>query len=277
MKQYLGLLTEILETGTQRGDRTGTGTKSIFGAQLRFDLAKGFPLVTTRKVFFKGVIHELLWFLAGDTNIKYLRDHNVHIWDAWADEKGDLGPVYGAQWRAWQAPDGRRIDQITHVVEQIRKNPNSRRHIVSAWNPAVLPDESVSPHDNVRQGRAALASCHALFQFYVADGRLSCLLYQRSTDCPVGQVFNIAQYALLTHLVAQQCDLAPGDFIWTGGDCHIYLNQIDGVREQLAREPRPLPKLVIKRKPDSVFDYRFEDFEIIGYDPHPPIKYPVAV
>jgi thymidylate synthase len=277
MKQYLGLLTEIIETGTQRGDRTGTGTKSIFGAQLRFDLAKGFPLVTTRKVFFKGVIHELLWFLAGDTNIKYLRDHNVHIWDAWADEKGDLGPVYGAQWRAWQAPDGRRIDQITHVVEQIRKNPNSRRHIVSAWNPAVLPDESVSPHDNVRQGRAALASCHALFQFYVADGRLSCLLYQRSTDCPVGQVFNIAQYALLTHLVAQQCDLAPGDFIWTGGGCHIYLNQIDGVREQLAREPRPLPKLVIKRKPDSVFDYRFEDFEIIGYDPHPPIKYPVAV
>jgi thymidylate synthase len=277
MKQYLGLLTEILETGTQRGDRTGTGTKSIFGAQLRFDLAKGFPLVTTRKVFFKGVIHELLWFLAGDTNIKYLRDHNVHIWDAWADEQGDLGPVYGAQWRAWQAPDGRRIDQITHVVEQIRKNPNSRRHIVSAWNPAVLPDESVSPHDNVRQGRAALASCHALFQFYVADGRLSCLLYQRSTDCPVGQVFNIAQYALLTHMVAQQCDLAPGDFIWTGGDCHIYLNQIDGVREQLAREPRPLPKLVIKRKPDSVFDYRFEDFEIIGYDPHPPIKYPVAV
>jgi thymidylate synthase len=277
MKQYLGLLTEILETGTQRGDRTGTGTKSIFGAQLRFDLAKGFPLVTTRKVFFKGVIHELLWFLAGDTNIKYLRDHNVHIWDAWADEKGDLGPVYGAQWRAWQAPDGRRIDQITHVVEQIRKNPNSRRHIVSAWNPAVLPDESVSPHDNVRQGRAALASCHALFQFYVADGRLSCLLYQRSTDCPVGQVFNIAQYALLTHMVAQQCDLAPGDFIWTGGDCHIYLNQIDGVREQLAREPRPLPKLVIKRKPSSIFDYRFEDFEIIGYDPHPPIKYPVAV
>jgi thymidylate synthase len=277
MKQYLGLLTEILETGTQRGDRTGTGTKSIFGAQLRFDLAKGFPLVTTRKVFFKGVIHELLWFLAGDTNIKYLRDHNVHIWDAWADEKGDLGPVYGAQWRAWQAPDGRRIDQITHVVEQIRKNPNSLRHIVSAWNPAVLPDESVSPHDNVRQGRAALASCHALFQFYVADGRLSCLLYQRSTDCPVGQVFNIAQYALLTHLVAQQCDLAPGDFVWTGGDCHIYLNQMDGVREQLAREPRPLPKLVIKRKPSSIFDYRFEDFEIIGYDPHPPIKYPVAV
>ena len=277
MKQYLGLLQQILETGTVRGDRTGTGTKSIFGAQLRFNLADGFPLVTTRKVFFKGVIHELLWFLAGDTNIKYLRDNNVHIWDAWADEQGDLGPVYGAQWRAWPAPDGRRIDQITQVVEQIRKNPNSRRHIVSAWNPAVLPNEAISPHENVRQGRAALASCHALFQFYAADGRLSCLLYQRSTDCPVGQVFNIAQYALLTHLVAQQCDLQPGDFVWTGGDCHIYLNQVEGVREQLTREPRSLPKLLIKRKPASIFEYRFEDFEIVGYDPHPPIKFPVAV
>jgi thymidylate synthase len=277
MKQYLGLLTQILETGTQRGDRTGTGTKSIFGAQLRFDLSQGFPLVTTRKVFFKGVIHELLWFLAGNTNIKSLTDHNVHIWDAWADEKGDLGPVYGAQWRAWQAPDGRRIDQISNVVEQIRKNPNSRRHIVTAWNPAVLPDESISPPDNVRLGRAALASCHALYQFYVAEGRLSCQLYQRSTDCPVGQVFNIAQYALLTHLVAHQCDLQPGDFVWTGGDCHIYLNQIEGVLEQLKREPRPLPKLVIKRKPSSITDYQFEDFEIVGYDPHPAIKYPVAV
>jgi thymidylate synthase len=277
MKQYLGLLKQILETGTLRGDRTGTGTKSIFGVQLRFNLAEGFPLVTTRKVFFKGVIHELLWFLAGDTNIKYLQDNKVHIWDAWADEKGDLGPVYGAQWRAWQAPDGRRIDQISKVVEQIRKHPNSRRHIVTAWNPAVLPDETISPQENIRHGRAALASCHALFQFYAADGRLSCLLYQRSTDCPVGQVFNIAQYALLTHLVAHQCDLQPGDFIWTGGDCHIYLNQIEGVREQLTREPRPLPKLVLKRKPASIFEYRFEDFEIVGYEPHPPIKYPVAV
>lgn len=277
MKQYLGLLKQILETGTVRGDRTGTGTKSIFGVQLRFNLAEGFPLVTTRKVFFKGVIHELLWFLAGDTNIKYLLDNNVHIWDAWADEKGDLGPVYGAQWRAWQAPDGRRIDQITNVVEQIRMNPNSRRHIVTAWNPAVQPNEAISPQDNVRQGRAALASCHALFQFYAADRRLSCQLYQRSTDCPVGQVFNIAQYALLTHLVAHQCDLEPGDFIWTGGDCHIYLNQVAGVHEQLAREPRALPKLVIKRKPPSILEYRFEDFEIVGYDPHPPIKFPVAV
>src|SRR5438477_639488 len=196
MTPYLDLLKSILENGTLRGDRTGTGTRSIFGAQLRFDLSKGFPLVTTRKVFFKGVIRELLWFLAGDTNIKYLNDHNVHIWDAWADEKGDLGPVYGAQWRRWQTPDGRQIDQISNVVDQIRKNPNSRRHIISAWNPAVLPDETISPQENVRRGRAALASCHALFQFYAADGRLSCLLYQRSTDCPVGQVFNIAQYAL---------------------------------------------------------------------------------
>jgi thymidylate synthase len=277
MKQYLGLLKLILETGSTRGDRTGTGTKSIFGAQLRFNLAEGFPLVTTRKVFFKGVIHELLWFLAGDTNIKYLREHNVHIWDAWANETGDLGPVYGAQWRAWQTPDGRRIDQITQVVEQIRANPNSRRHIVTAWNPAVLPSEAISPQENVGLGRAALASCHALFQFYVADGRLSCLLYQRSTDCPVGQVFNIAQYALLTHMVAQQCNLEPGEFVWTGGDCHIYLNQVDGVLEQLKREPRPLPRLIIKRRPASITEYRFEDFEIADYNPHPPIKYPVAV
>ena len=275
--QYHQLLKQILDTGTVRGDRTGTGTKSIFGAQLRFNLADGFPLVTTRKVFFKGVIHELLWFLAGDTNIKYLTQNNVHIWDAWADEKGDLGPVYGAQWRAWPAPDGRNIDQISQVVAQIRTNPNSRRHIVSAWNPAVVPDERVSPQDNVRAGRAALASCHALYQFYVADGRLSCLLYQRSVDSPVGLVFNIAQYAVLTHLVAQQTDLQPGDFIWTGGDCHIYLNQEDGVRELLGREPRQLPKLVLKRKPASILEYRFEDIEITGYDPHPPIKFPVAV
>jgi thymidylate synthase len=277
MKQYLALLKQILETGSARGDRTGTGTKSIFGAQLRFNLADGFPLVTTRKVFFKGIIHELLWFLAGDTNITYLRERNVHIWDAWADEQGNLGPVYGAQWRAWEAPDGRRIDQITELLEKLRTNPNSRRHLVTAWNPAVLPDERVSPQDNVRAGRAALASCHALFQFYVAEGRLSCQLYQRSTDCPVGQVFNIAQYALLTHLVAQQTDLGVGDFVWTGGDCHIYVNQIEGVEELIRREPRPLPKLVIKRKPASVFEYRFEDFELVDYDPHPPIKFPVAV
>jgi thymidylate synthase len=277
MKQYHDLLRQILEHGTTRGDRTGTGTKSIFGAQLRFDLARGFPLVTTRKVFFKGVIHELLWFLAGDTNIRYLTEQNVHIWDAWADAEGNLGPVYGAQWRAWQTPDGRRVDQISQVVEQLRTNPNSRRHIVTAWNPAVLPDERISPQQNVAAGRAALASCHALFQFYVAEGRLSCLLYQRSTDCPVGLVFNIAQYALLTHLVAQQTGHAPGDFVWTGGDCHIYLNQIEGVRELLAREPRPLPKLALQRKPASIFDYRFEDIELVDYNPHAPIKFPVAV
>lgn len=277
MKQYHALLRQILDHGITRGDRTGTGTKSIFGAQLRFDLAQGFPLVTTRKVFFKGVIHELLWFLAGDTNIKYLTDNNVHIWDAWADEHGNLGPVYGAQWRAWEAPDRRKIDQISHVVDQLRNNPNSRRHIVSAWNPAVLPDERVSPQENVRAGRAALASCHALFQFYNAGGRLSCLLYQRSTDCPVGLVFNIAQYALLTHLVAQQTDLEPGEFIWTGGDCHIYLNQIEGVQELLGREPRPLPKLILRRRPATIFEYRFEDVELADYDPHPPIKFAVAV
>ena len=277
MRHYLDLLQNILDHGVTKGDRTGTGTKSIFGAQLRFDLSNGFPLVTTRKVFFKGVIRELLWFLAGDTNIKYLTDHNVHIWDAWADENGDLGPVYGAQWRAWEAPDGRKIDQITQVIDQIRSRPQSRRHIVSAWNPAVLPDESKSPQDNVRAGRAALASCHTLFQFYVSEGRLSCLLFQRSCDCPVGQVFNVAQYALLTCMVAQQCDLQTGEFIWTGGDCHIYLNQVDGVREQLRREPRPLPKLLIKRKPESILDYQLEDFEILDYAPHPAIKFPVAV
>ena len=277
MRQFLDLLKQVMDNGAVRGDRTGTGTKSLFGAQLRFDLSNGFPLVTTRKVFFKGVIYELLWFLAGDTNIKYLVDHNVHIWDAWADEKGDLGPVYGAQWRTWRAPDSQHIDQITQVIEQIRSNPNSRRHIVSAWNPAVIPDERVSPQDNVKAGRAALASCHTLFQFYVADGKLSCQLYQRSADSPVGLVFNIAQYSLLTHMVAQQCDLEVGDFIWTGGDCHIYVNQFDGVREQLSREPRPLPKLIIKRKPPSILEYRFEDFEMVDYNPHPPIKYSVAV
>jgi thymidylate synthase len=275
--QYQQLLRSILERGARKADRTGTGTHSLFGVQLRFNLSEGFPLVTTRKVFFKGVIHELLWFLAGDTNIKHLTENNVHIWDAWADEHGNLGPIYGAQWRAWEAPGGRKIDQISQVIEQIRTHPDSRRHIVSAWNPAVLPDEKLSPQDNVRAGRAALASCHALFQFYVAAGRLSCLLYQRSTDCPVGLVFNIAQYALLTHMVAQQCDLVPGEFIWTGGDCHIYVNQVEGVREQLSREPRALPRLLLRRRPTTILDFRFEDFELLDYNPHPAIKFPVAV
>ena len=277
MKPYLDLLQQILDKGALRGDRTGTGTRSLFGAQLRFDLREGFPLVTTRKVFFKGVIRELLWFLAGDTNLKYLTDHNVHIWDAWADEQGNLGPIYGAQWRAWETPGGEKIDQISQLIHQIRTKPESRRHIVSAWNPAVLPDESISPQANVRAGRAALPACHTLFQFYVAEGRLSCLLYQRSADCPVGLVFNIAQYALLTTMVAQQCDLAPGEFIWTGGDCHIYLNQVAGVREQLQRAPRPLPRLILRRRPPSILEYQFEDFELADYDPHPPIKFSVAV
>ena len=277
MTQYLDLLRKILDAGTLREDRTGTGTKGIFGAQLRFDLSQGFPLVTTRKVFFKGIIHELLWFLRGDTNIKYLVDNNVHIWDAWADEQGNLGPIYGAQWRAWQAPDGRRIDQISQLIDQIRSNPESRRHIVSAWNPAVLPDERMSPQENVQAGRAALASCHTLFQFHVAAGKLSCLLYQRSADAPVGLVFNIAQYSLLTHMVAQQCELQPGDFVWTGGDCHIYINQLNGVQEQLSRDPRPLPRLILKSRPASILGYRFEDFELADYEPHPPIKFPVAV
>lgn len=277
MIQFLDLLKDILEKGSVRGDRTGTGTKSIFGAQLRFDLSEGFPLVTTRKVFYKGIIRELLWFLSGNTNIKYLTDNNVHIWDAWADGNGDLGPIYGAQWRAWKSPDESHIDQISQVIEQIRTNPNSRRHIVSAWNPAVLPDERIDPKENVKNGRAALASCHTLFQFYVADGKLSCQLYQRSADCPVGLVFNIAQYSILTHMVAQQCDLDVGDFIWTGGDCHIYNNQLEGVHQQLAREPRPLPRLIIKRKPSSIFEYQLEDFDVVDYTPYPPIKYLVAV
>lgn len=277
MKQFLDLLSLVLDQGTSRGDRTGTGTKSLFGAQLRFDLALGFPLVTTRKVFFKGIVHELLWFLSGDTNISYLKDKGVHIWDAWATEEGDLGPIYGAQWRRWEAPNGTGIDQISGVIDLIRKNPESRRLVVSAWNPAVLPDEGISPQENVKLGRAALASCHTLFQFYVAGGKLSCQLYQRSADCPVGLVFNIAQYSLLTHIVAQQCDLDVGDFIWTGGDCHIYTNQLDGVKLQISREPRPLPRLKITRRPDSIFAYQFDDFAIEGYDPHPSIKFPVAV
>ncbi len=277
MRQYLELMERVLADGVEKRDRTGTGTLSVFGWQMRFDLRAGFPLVTTKKLHLKSIVHELLWFLAGDTNIKYLHEHNVHIWDAWAAENGDLGPVYGAQWRAWPAPDCRRIDQISAVIEQIRTNSTSRRLVVSAWNPAVLPDDRLSPQENVKAGRAALASCHALYQFYIADGRLSCQLYQRSTDCPLGQVFNIAQYSLLTHMVAQQCDLLPGDFVWTGGDCHIYLNQVDGVREQLTREPRHLPRLSLKRRPPSILEYRFEDFELQGYDPHPAIKFPLAV
>lgn len=264
MKQYLDLMRDILDNGTRKSDRTGTGTYSVFGRQLRFNLQEGFPVVTTKKVHLRSVIHELLWFLKGDTNIKYLKDNGVTIWDEWADENGELGPVYGHQWRSWPAPDGRAVDQIAQVIDQIKAKPDSRRHIVTAWNPAEVD-------------KMALPPCHALFQFYVADGKLSCQLYQRSADFFLGVPFNIASYALLTHMFAEQADLEPGDFVWTGGDVHLYTNHIDQAKLQLSREPFPLPRLNIRRKPESVFDYIFEDFEIKNYQSHPAIKAPVAV
>lgn len=277
MKQYLDLMKEILENGTPKGDRTGTGTLSVFGRQMRFDLNEGFPLVTTKKLHLRSIIHELLWFLNGDTNISYLKDNRVRIWDEWAIEDGSLGPIYGTQWRSWPTKNGETIDQISRVIAAIKENPNSRRHIVSAWNVEYLPDESDSPQNNVRNGRMALAPCHALFQFYVANNRLSCMLYARSQDYMLGTPFNISSYALLTHMIAQQCDLEVGDFVWTGGDVHLYNNHLEQAKLQLTREPRPLPRLVINRKPDSIFGYCYEDFEIQGYDPHPPIKAPIAV
>lgn len=264
MTPYLELMRDILENGTQKTDRTGTGTVSVFGRQMRFDLSKGFPLVTTKKLHLRSIIYELLWFLRGDTNIKYLNDNGVSIWDEWADENGELGPVYGSQWRSWPAPDGRHIDQIANVIHQIKTKPDSRRHIVSAWNPAEV--------DNM-----ALPPCHALFQFYVANNTLSCQLYQRSADFFLGVPFNIASYALLTHMVAQQCDLKAGDFVWTGGDVHLYSNHFDQAKLQLTREPLPLPTLSIKRKPSTIFEYQFEDFEILNYQAHPSIKAPIAV
>lgn len=277
MKQYLDLLNHILENGEQKGDRTGTGVKSVFGYQMRFDLAEGFPLVTTKKVHLRSIIHELLWFLNGDTNTQYLRDNGVTIWDEWADEKGELGPVYGKQWRSWPAPDGGEIDQVATVIDQLKNNPNSRRMIVSGWNVADLPDESVSPVENVKQGRMALATCHAFFQFYVANGKLSCQLYQRSCDTFLGLPFNIASYAMLTHMLAQQCDLEVGDFVWTGGDVHLYNNHFDQAHEQLSREPMALPALHIKRKPDSISSYCYDDFEIVDYQSHPGIKAPISI
>ena len=264
MKAYLDLMRHVLDKGTPKSDRTGTGTLSVFGWQMRFDLQEGFPLVTTKKLHLRSIVHELLWFLQGATNTAYLRENGVSIWDEWADENGELGPIYGYQWRHWSSPDGQHIDQMADVVKRIRQDPDSRRLIVSAWNVSDLP-------------RMALAPCHAFFQFYVAGGRLSCQMYQRSADIFLGVPFNIASYALLTHMVAQQCDLQPGDFIWTGGDCHLYLNHLEQARTQLAREPFPLPRLTILRRPDSIFDYRFEDFEISGYQSHPHIKAPVAV
>ena len=262
--QYETLLEHVYKTGVDKNDRTGVGTRSVFGYQMRFNLAEGFPLVTTKKLHFRSIVHELLWFLSGSSNIKYLHDNGVSIWDEWADENGDLGPVYGVQWRSWPAADGRKIDQITNLVEGIKKNPDSRRHLVVAWNPAEVD-------------KMALPPCHCLFQFYVANGKLSCQLYQRSCDIFLGVPFNIASYSLMTHMIAQQCDLDVGDFVWTGGDCHIYKNHFEQVELQLSRTPRAYPKLVIGRKPASIFDYKFEDFVIEGYDPWPHIKAPIAV
>ena len=264
MRAYLDLMRHVLEHGALKSDRTGTGTRSVFGWQMRFPLAEGFPLVTTKKVHLKSIVHELLWFLSGSTNIAYLKAHGVSIWDEWADAQGELGPVYGHQWRSWPTPDGAHIDQIADLMRRLRSDPDSRRLIVSAWNVAELP-------------KMALAPCHAMFQFYVADGRLSCQLYQRSADIFLGVPFNIASYALLTEMVAQQCGLAPGDFVWTGGDCHLYLNHLEQAREQLSREPFPLPRLRFARRPPTLFDYRYEDIEILDYRSHPAIKAPVAV
>lgn len=264
MEQYHQLLQDVLTHGAKKSDRTGTGTLSVFGRQMRFDLKAGFPLVTTKKLHLRSIIYELLWFLNGDTNVKYLQDHGVRIWNEWADEKGELGPIYGHQWRAWKSADGEQIDQISQVVEQLKTNPDSRRLIVSAWNVGQLQEMALPP-------------CHAFFQFYVANGQLSCQLYQRSCDVFLGLPFNIASYALLTHMVAQQVDLQVGEFVWTGGDAHLYLNHLEQAKEQLSRAPFPLPELRVLRKPESLFAYRFEDFEIVGYQAHPHIKAPVAI
>jgi thymidylate synthase len=264
MRQYLDMMRHVMENGVQKADRTGTGTLSVFGQQLRFDLAAGFPLVTTKKVHTRSIIYELLWFLRGETNVRWLQQHGVTIWDEWADDQGELGPVYGRQWRAWGTADGGGVDQIARVVGQLRSDPDSRRIIVSAWNVGELD-------------RMALAPCHAFFQFYVAQGRLSCQVYQRSCDIFLGVPFNIASYALLTHMLAQQCDLAPGDLVWTGGDCHLYLNHLEQAGLQLSREPLAPPTLSLRRRPPTIFDYEYDDFEIQGYEHHPAIRAPVAV
>ena len=274
MKQYLDLVKHVMENGHQKGDRTGTGTKSVFGYQMRFDLSEGFPLVTTKKIHLKSIIYELLWFLQGNTNIGYLNENGVRIWDEWADENGDLGPVYGHQWRNW---DSQEIDQIAELIQTLKQNPNSRRMLVSAWNPKVLPDTSKSFADNVAEGKVALPPCHAFFQFYVADGKLSCQLYQRSADIFLGVPFNIASYALLTMMIAQVCDLKPGDFVHTFGDAHIYNNHIEQLELQLTREPRPLPKMMLNPEVKNILDFKFEDFTLVDYDPHPHIKGVVAV
>jgi thymidylate synthase len=264
MQQYLSMMRHVRDHGVRKDDRTGTGTLSIFGHQMRFDLSQGFPLVTTKKLHTKSVIHELLWFLRGDSNVRYLQENGISIWNEWADENGELGPIYGVQWRSWPTPSGESVDQIKEVVDLLRDNPDSRRILVSAWNAAEISNMALPP-------------CHTMFQFYVADGKLSCQLYQRSADTFLGVPFNIASYALLTHMLAQQTDLKVGDFVWTGGDCHLYLNHLEQVEEQLSRQPLALPRLAIKRRPDSIFDYQFEDFEILNYECHPHIKAAVAV
>jgi len=273
---YLGLLTDILANGTRRDDRTGTGTLSVFGRMYRHNLADGFPLLTTKKLHVKSIVHEMLWFLRGDTNVKYLNDHGVSIWNEWSTPEGELGPVYGAQWRAWKGADGKTIDQIAVLIDGIRNKPHSRRHIISAWNVSCLPDESKPPQVNAAEGRMALPPCHVMYQFYVANGELSCMLTQRSADCFLGVPFNTASVAFLNHMVAQQCGLEPGEIIHAFGDLHLYSNHLDQARLQLTRKPRALPRLILKRKPNCIFDYRYEDFEILGYDPHPGIPAPIA-
>lgn len=277
MRAYHELLQQLLTSGVPKGDRTGTGTLSLFGHQMRFDLRDGFPLVTTKKVHWPSVVHELLWFLRGETNTESLNANGVSIWDEWATDGGDLGPIYGAQWRAWPTASGDSIDQLSQVIDAIRARPDSRRLLVSAWNPAFLPDETQSPQANVDAGRMALAPCHTLFQFYVAEGRLSCQMYQRSADVFLGVPFNIASYALLTHMVAAQCDLEVGDFVWTGGDVHLYQNHLEQAKLQLSRELRALPRLTLARRPQHIQDYQFADCVLDGYDPHPHIKAPVAI
>ncbi len=274
MKQYHDLIKHVLENGTEKQDRTGTGTKSVFGYQMRFDLSEGFPMVTTKKLHLKSIIYELLWFLNGDTNIKYLQENGVRIWNEWADEQGNLGPVYGHQWRNWNNEE---IDQISEIIETLKKNPDSRRMLVSAWNPSVLPDTSIGFSENVANGKAALPPCHAFFQFYVANGKLSCQLYQRSADIFLGVPFNIASYALFTMMMAQACGLQPGDFIHTFGDAHIYSNHLEQIELQLSRDPKPLPKMLLNPKVKDIFGFVFDDFTLVDYDPHPHIKGAVAI
>jgi len=277
VKQYLDLMRHVRDHGVKKQDRTGTGTVSVFGYQMRFDLSQGFPLVTTKKCHLKSIVHELLWFLKGDTNIGYLQDNGVKIWDAWATEEGELGPVYGAQWRSWPTADGGTVDQLEELLQLIKSKPDSRRMVLSAWNPALLPDESVSPQENVKQGKMALPPCHTMFQFYVANGRLSCQLYQRSADIFLGVPFNIASYALLTMMIAQVCGLEPGDFVHTLGDAHLYLNHTEQVETQLSREPNKLPSLKLNPEVGNIFEFKFEDIQLVDYQAHPRISAPISV